>query len=81
MSDRLSVGIVGGGIGGLAAALSLLQSGFDVQVYEQAHELGEVGAGIQVSPNASRILHRLGLGDDRIGQLKLFSEKVLPACR
>jgi len=46
VSDRLSVGIVGGGIGGLAAALSLLQSGFDVQVYDQAHELGEVGAGI-----------------------------------
>ena len=64
VSDRLSVGIVGGGIGGLAAALSLLQSGFDVQVYEQAHELGEVGAGIQVSPNATRILHRLGLADD-----------------
>jgi salicylate hydroxylase len=63
VSDRLSVGIVGGGIGGLAAALSLLQRGFDVQVYEQAQEFGEVGAGIQVSPNASRILHRLGLAD------------------
>jgi len=57
-----SVAIVGGGIGGLAAALSLLHAGLDVQVYEQAPTLGEVGAGIQISPNASRLLHRLGLG-------------------
>lgn len=60
----LQVGIVGGGIGGLAAALSLHRAGFDVQVYEQARTLGEVGAGIQISPNASRILHRLGLADE-----------------
>jgi salicylate hydroxylase len=59
--SQLKVAIVGGGIGGLAAALSLLQAGFDVQVYEQAAALGEVGAGIQISPNASRILRRLGL--------------------
>src|SRR5262249_3300412 len=59
-----SVAIVGGGIGGLAAALSLLDAGFDVHVYEQAAELGEVGAGIQVSPNASRVLHGLGLADE-----------------
>ena len=58
-----SVGVVGGGIGGLSAALSLLQAGFDVQVYEQAPMLGEVGAGHKVSPNAARVLHRLGLGD------------------
>ncbi len=50
-------------IGGLAAALSLLQADFDVRVYEQARELHAVGAGIQVSPNASRILHRLGLAE------------------
>ena len=64
-----SVAIVGGGIGGLAAALSLLHAGLDVQVYEQATALGEVGAGIQISPNASRLLHRLGLGPalDRTG--------------
>jgi salicylate hydroxylase len=59
----LSVAIIGGGIGGTAAALSLLEAGFDVQVYEQASELREVGAGVQVSPNASRILHRLGLAE------------------
>jgi salicylate hydroxylase len=58
------VAIIGGGIGGLGAALSLLQAGFDVQVYERASAVSEVGAGIQVSPNASRILHRLGLADE-----------------
>lgn len=65
----LSVAVVGGGIGGLAAALSLLRAGFDVRVYEQAAALAEVGAGIQISPNASRLLHRLGLGAalDRTG--------------
>ncbi len=59
--DLPTVGIVGGGVGGLSAALSLLAAGFDVRVYEQAAELREIGAGVQVSPNASRILHRLGL--------------------
>ena len=59
-----SVAIVGGGIGGMAAAVSLLQAGFDVHVYERAATVSEVGAGIQVSPNASRVLHRLGLADD-----------------
>jgi len=60
---EISIAVIGGGIGGLTAALSLLQAGFDVEVYEQARELREVGAGIQISPNASRILHRLGLAD------------------
>ena len=63
-SNRVSVGVIGGGIGGLSAALSLLQAGFDVQVYEQAPTLGEVGAGLQVSPNAARVLHRLGLAGE-----------------
>ena len=64
MGDALSVGVVGGGIGGLVAALSLHRAGFDVHVYEQAGSVSEVGAGIQVSPNAARVLHGLGLGDD-----------------
>jgi salicylate hydroxylase len=62
-TGQTMVGIIGGGIGGLSAALSLLHAGFDVRVYEQATWLSEVGAGVQVSPNASRVLHRLGLAD------------------
>lgn len=61
------VGIVGAGIGGLTAALLLLRAGFDVRVFEQAPALREAGAGVQLSPNASRILHRLGLADDLAG--------------
>jgi salicylate hydroxylase len=63
-----SIAIVGGGIGGMVAALSLLQAGFDLQVYEQAGAVREVGAGIQISPNASRILSRLGLADESATQ-------------
>eukprot|EP00808_Paulinella_micropora_P022502 g53497.t1 len=59
----LKVGIIGGGIGGLTAAASLLKAGFDVHVYEQTNNWTSVGGGIQVSPNASRIAHHLGLKD------------------
>ena len=55
--------IAGAGIGGLTAALSLLKQGFDVEVYEQAHELKEVGAGLQLSANGTRVLYQLGVGD------------------
>jgi salicylate hydroxylase len=58
------IAIVGGGIGGLTAAIGLLQAGFDVQVYEQTRLLSEVGAGINIGPNASRLLIRLGLGEE-----------------
>ncbi len=59
----MQVIVIGAGIGGLTAALALRRTGVDVRVYEQASELREVGAGIQLSPNATRILHRLGLAD------------------
>src|SRR2546427_10347593 len=55
--------IAGGGIGGLTAALALLRSGCDVDVYEQAAELKEVGAGLQLAANGTRALHELGIGD------------------
>jgi salicylate hydroxylase len=55
--------VVGAGIGGLTAALALRAAGLDVTVYEQADALREVGAGIQLAPNATRLLHRLGLAD------------------
>lgn len=53
--------IAGGGIGGLSAAAALLQCGVDVEVYEQASELKEVGAGIQISPNGNKVLDALGV--------------------
>src|SRR6266581_4917885 len=61
MAAPLSVAIVGAGIGGLAAAAALRLAGIDVQVYEQAQRFARVGAGIQQSPNAMKVLRRLGL--------------------
>jgi salicylate hydroxylase len=55
--------ISGAGIGGLAAALALSRAGFDVTLYEQAGALEEFGAGLQLTPNATRILARLGVLD------------------
>ena len=56
--------IAGAGIGGLTAALALLKRGIDVDVYEQAAELREVGAGLQLSANGTRVLYELGVGDE-----------------
>jgi salicylate hydroxylase len=56
--------IAGAGIGGLTAALACLRRGFDVDVYEQASELKEVGAGLQLSANGNRALYELGLEDE-----------------
>ena len=64
MASRPSVVIVGGGIGGLFAANALIAQGLRVSVYEQAPALGEVGAGVYVTPNAVRHLERVGLGLD-----------------
>src|ERR1051325_6609562 len=60
----ISIGVIGGGIGGLAAAIHLLRAGYDVKIYEQARWLSEVGAGINIGPNAARLLIRLGLGEE-----------------
>jgi len=54
--------IAGGGIGGLTAACCLMKAGHDVQLFEQAPALGEIGAGIQISANAMHVLNDLGLG-------------------
>ena len=61
-SAPLRIAVIGGGIGGLTAALSLRQAGFEVEVYEQAPELTQIGGGINMGPNAARVLCRLGLG-------------------
>ena len=55
--------IVGAGIGGLTAALALLRDGREVEVYEQAPRLAELGAGVQISANGARVLFALGLED------------------
>ena len=55
--------IVGGGIGGLFAANALTAQGITVSVYEQAPAIGEVGAGVFLTPNSVRQLQRVGLGD------------------
>jgi salicylate hydroxylase len=59
---RMKVLVVGGGIGGITCMLALRQRGVDAQLFEQAAAFGQVGAGIQVSSNAARILLKLGLG-------------------
>src|SRR6266571_9342005 len=58
----LRIAIIGGGLGGLSAAVALHQAGFAVEVYEQAPELTQIGGGINMGPNAARVLRRLGLG-------------------
>jgi 2-polyprenyl-6-methoxyphenol hydroxylase-like FAD-dependent oxidoreductase len=59
--SRDPVIVVGAGIGGLTCALALLRRGIEVEVYEQAPQLGEIGAGVQLSANGTRVLHALGL--------------------
>src|SRR5689334_10493960 len=59
----MRIAIIGGGIGGLTAALALRQLAFEPEVFEQAPALLEVGAAILMWPNAMRVLHRLGLSE------------------
>ncbi|MBU6271481.1 MAG: 3-hydroxybenzoate 6-monooxygenase [Betaproteobacteria bacterium] len=64
MSDtQETVLVAGGGIGGLAAALALVRRGYRVRVFEQAPEIGEIGAGMQLGPNAFHALDALGVGE------------------
>lgn len=60
--------VAGGGIGGLAAALALVRQGFRVKVLEQAPEIGEIGAGIQLGPNAFHAFDALGVGEKARGR-------------
>ncbi len=68
----LKVLVAGGGIGGVTAALCLAARGHETRVFEQAATFGEVGAGIQLSPNCARVLHHLGLEN------RLRAEGCLP---
>ena len=69
MNNDSKIGIIGAGIGGLTTAIALQQRGFSVTIYEQTAELGEVGAGITISVNASKVLNALGLGE-RIARME-----------
>jgi salicylate hydroxylase len=64
----LPVLVAGGGIGGLAAALALVRRGFEVTVLEQSPEIGEIGAGIQLGPNAFSAFDALGVGEKARGR-------------
>ncbi|MBH9181951.1 3-hydroxybenzoate 6-monooxygenase [Pseudomonas aeruginosa] len=73
---RQSIIIVGGGIGGLAAAQALTQQGLEVLLLEQAGEIGEIGAGIQLGPNAYSALDALGVGDTARAR-SVFTENLI----
>src|SRR5215468_12438131 len=60
-NSKLSVAIVGGGMGGLAVAATLRRIGIDVEVYEQATRFARIGAGIQMMPNSMKVLRGIGI--------------------
>lgn len=61
------VAIIGGGIGGLTAALALKRRGIELDIYEQSAALGEIGAGLNLSPNALKVYRALGIEDEMLG--------------
>src|SRR5579884_1105143 len=69
--------IIGGGIGGLTAAVALRRAGIDAHVYEQMRELGEIGAGLVLGPNAVRVLDGMGFGEPlrKIGVVSQVQER------
>ncbi|KAK1489646.1 hypothetical protein CTAM01_11085 [Colletotrichum tamarilloi] len=64
-SERLQIGIIGAGIGGLMAAITLLESGHDVEIYERSQFKSEVGAAISTPPNSTRVLDYYGFDFER----------------
>src|SRR5262245_17849775 len=76
MRKSLRIAIVGAGIGGLAAAALLKRAGFEVDVFEQALSFTRVGAGIQMAPNAVKVLRMLGI-EDGLRQLAFQPELAL----
>src|SRR5260370_32518223 len=75
--SSLPVIVAGGGIGGLAAALALVRQGFAVKVLEQAPQLGEIGAGIQLGPNAFAAFDALGIGEKARSRAVYTDEMVM----
>jgi 3-hydroxybenzoate 6-monooxygenase len=76
-SSSAPVLVAGGGIGGIATALALVRRGFDVKVLEQAAQLGEIGAGIQLGPNAFAAFDALGIGEIARGRAVYTDEMVM----
>ncbi|GIF42947.1 FAD-dependent monooxygenase [Actinoplanes xinjiangensis] len=72
---QMTVAVVGAGIAGLTLAAALRRADIDVHVYERAPQLSEVGAGVQLAPNATRLLHRLGLGA-RLREISVAPEAI-----
>src|SRR6266852_4587851 len=77
ISDDVPVLVAGGGIGGLAAALARTRQGFAVKVLEQAPQLGEIGAGIQLGPNGFAAFDALGIGEKARGRAVYTDEMVM----
>ncbi len=75
-TDERPVLVAGGGIGGLSAALALAREGFAVKVLEQSRTIGEIGAGIQLGPNAFAAFDALGIGD-RARSRAVYTERML----
>src|SRR5579863_4738282 len=66
---RIPFLVIGGGLGGLTTALALSRKGYPVHVLEKAHEFGEIGVGIQIAPNGSRMLDELGI----LGEIRTYA--------
>jgi 2-polyprenyl-6-methoxyphenol hydroxylase-like FAD-dependent oxidoreductase len=75
-SGRIPLVIVGGGIGGLATALAASQAGYSAHVIEKAEEFTEIGAGLQLAPNATRMLDRLGIWGE-IEEHAIFPKRLI----
>ena len=76
-ANALPILVAGGGIGGIAAALALVRRGFDVKVIEQSAQLGEIGAGIQLGPNAFAAFDALGIGPIARSRAVYIDEMVM----
>jgi 3-hydroxybenzoate 6-monooxygenase len=77
MTVDVPIAIIGGGIGGLTAALALARAGFTAHIVERSPEFGEIGAGIQLAPNALRVLDGLGVLPELLAQAVRLRRIVL----